>query len=176
MDTEQATQLVQAARRAIDLVEEYSECDPYNKVDKSNPWNNPEEMFAKLDAARNDVMAAWTEKKSGNESLGQDNNNEKQNELDDDGMRAVYLDMITDAFADVLDTLRQEEGGNLDVDVLVDCLQTGMDLLSSDEKELLMEEQEESHSVVDDDDDHETSLTPHEKRRIDLGFVVPVQS
>lgn len=84
------------------------------------------------------------------------------------------MDMITDAFADVLEDLRQKEGDSLDVDVLVDCLQSGIDLMTQEDKEFfLMSERSikiEDNDEPFEDDDEDGKLTPHELRRRQLGF------
>ena len=77
----------------------------------------------------------------------------------------MYVDLITDSFADVLDEMRKEEDVN--VDILVDCLQSGIELLSNEEVELMMEQEEDDMEA-----DDEESLTPHEQRRRELGFNV----
>lgn len=166
---EHASLFVEAADKAVAMVEEYSEYDPYDTEDPSNPWKNPEEMFARLDGARKDVMTALEKRGKDTRTPADDQLDHNDND-DEDTMRAMYLDMITDAFADVLDNLRKEEGGAMDLNVLVDCLQSGMDLLTADEKELLM--LQDNESLSDDD----SGLTPHERRRLELGFQLEVTS
>jgi len=98
--------------------------------------------------------------------------------------------MVTEAFADVLDNLRSEEGDDLDVDVLVDCLQSGLELMTQQDKELLLMSRQNSGEEWAEGDDGEgmdiaqdepgaspkpgpgRGLTPHEKRRRELGFHV----
>jgi hypothetical protein len=146
---DRATRLEQAATQAVELIEQYSEQDPQ---DPNSAWKNPQEIFEKLDVARKEVLAAWNDMQE-----SQNNTNEQ---IDESAFRALYLDMITDAFADVLDELRKDNA--VDVSVLVDCLQSGMDFLTSEEKELFLQ----------DDMEDEEELTPHEKHRRDLGFHV----
>lgn len=98
-------------------------------------------------------------------------------------LRMAYLDMITDAFADCLEDLRnrQNNAGNdddpINVETLVDCLQSGLDLLASNNRLLssLSETDFEFNDGGDDDgnrSDDDVKLTPHESRRRQLGFAL----
>ena len=136
----------QAASNAVALMELFSEQDPR---DQDSDWKNPQHIFEQLDAARREVMYAWNAIQVESQDV----------EVDETAFRALYLDMITDSFADVLDELRKDD--SVDVGVLVDCLQSGMDFLTSEEKELFMQDD----SVEEDDE-----MTPHEKQRRVLGF------
>jgi hypothetical protein len=162
---DQASRLEEAATHAMELIEKFSDRDP-SDADPSNPWRNPQQIFDQLDEARKEVVDAWkehSEKWKMPESATPG--------IDESAFRALYLDMITDAFADVLDALRNDNSGVVDVNVLVDCLQSGIDFLTSEEKELLLED--DSSSMVDVDDDEQ--LTPHEKQRRALGFDLEVK-
>jgi len=82
--------------------------------------------------------------------------------------------MITDAFSDVLEDLRTKsstEDDPIDVETLVDCLQSGLDLLNQGSKyysrslsETDFESGDGGGNVSGDE------LTPHESRRRQLGF------
>jgi hypothetical protein len=112
-------------------------------------------MYARLDQARQELQEAWNSVK------------EEKPQLDRKVIRtAMYIDLITDSFSDVLEELRNNE--DVDVAVLVDCLQSGLELLSTEEAELMMEEEEETG----ENNDGEEKLTPHELRRRELGFTV----
>ncbi len=130
---ERAARVEEAASKAVTLIEEFSKCDPSDES-PSNPWRNPEGIFKRLDQARDDLQAAW-------QSIA-----EEKPQLEQKVIRAaMYIDLITDSFQDV-----------------ADCLQSGLELLSSEEAELFLDPQ--------DDDDDEEQLTPHEQRRRQLGF------
>jgi hypothetical protein len=58
-----------------------------------------------------------------------------------------------------LEDLRANEAEDIDVDVLVDCLQSGMDLLSNEEKEFFMQDAEEVDKM---DESKSTDVTPHD--------------
>jgi hypothetical protein len=95
---------------------------------------------------------------------------------DKEGIRVAYIDMITDAFADVLENMRQQ-GDNenaLDVETLCDCLQSGLEILSTSHSKLLKTDFSFREDDYDDelDDDERTNKfeTPHESRRKQLGF------
>ena len=145
---DRTTRLQQAATNAVALMEQFSEQDPH---DPDSAWSNPNAIFDQLDAARKEVMDAWSDVQS-QAAIPHE-------EIDETAFRVLYLDMITDAYADVLDQLRKDDV--VDVNVLVDCLQSGMDFLTSEEKELFMQ---------DASMEEEGGLTPHEKRRRALGF------
>lgn len=112
-------------------------------------------MWTRLDQAREDLQEAWRSIEA------------EKPQLDRKVIRtAAYIDLITDSFADVLNELRTNEE-EVDVNILVDCLQSGIELLSSEEAELMMEEEEEEVAETEED-----ALTPHERRRRELGFKV----
>jgi hypothetical protein len=165
-----------AASKAIDLINKFSTC--YNN-DKNNSDgttnNNPEEMYHLLDLARNDIMVAWNRLQ--NVSSQQNNKQQEEestvrnyvateteaasttttttnmsNNVVD--LRPAFIDMITDAFGDVLDNLRQSE--EIDVSILVDCLQSGLEIMSSDvinDDEFLWTDDYDNTNVVNEEDD-----------------------
>jgi hypothetical protein len=51
----------------------------------------------------------------------------------------------------------------------VDCLQSGLDLMTNDEKDLFLQEVHGEFDCGDNGDDVD-ELTPHETRRRQLGF------
>lgn len=152
---ERAARVEVAASKAVALIEEFSQLDP-SDPSPSNPWRDPQDMFTRLDQAREDLQAAWRSIE------------EEKPQLEPKVIRAaMYIDLITDSFQDVLEDLRNSNE-DVNVDTLADCLQSGLELLSSEEAELMMEEQERNP----EDDDVEEQLTPHEQRRRQLGFKV----
>lgn len=178
---------------------------------EENPWNQPDDIFNALDTARTKLINAWDDLEQ--ECVRVKQREEEENVEDDDWsttknnktkkikdqqkqqlqqleesekIKVAYIDMITDAFADALEDMRQQEGDNLDVDVLIDCLQSGLDLMSKEEKELFLigelqrkasggdgdandKEEEEVERMVDKEE-YDTVMTPHERRRRELGF------
>lgn len=149
---ERAARVEAAASRAVALVEEFSQLDP-SDPSPSSPWRNPQDMWTRLDQAREELQEAWRSIEA------------EKPQLDRKTIRtAMYIDLLTDSFADCLEELRSTEDVN--VDILVDCLQSGLELLSSEEAELMMEQEEDSPN------DEEEQLTPHERRRRELGFNV----
>lgn len=149
---ERSVKIEQAVSHAIDLVKEFSERDPRDGDDK-NPWQDPQSMLDELDRAREGIVAASADTQEVS----------KSSMADEQDFRAAYMDLITNAFADVLDDMRNNNSEEeLNVDILVDCLQSGMDFLSGEEQEFLM---------MDDDEERleEGKPTPHEERQIQLG-------
>jgi hypothetical protein len=185
----ESTAVDAAATAAMDLVRELSERDPHDK-DETNPWRNPEQVFQQLDQARTGITKAWEELHAAAAALEEkDDNATKSNSSDmtkeplssssvnEDDLRAAYMDMITDAFADVLEDMRANEAEDIDVDVLVDCLQSGLDLMSQEEKEFFMQDNEELNNMDESEsNDVAVAVTPHELRRQELGFNMKIPS
>jgi hypothetical protein len=180
-----------AATAAIDLVRELSERDPHDK-DEANPWRNPEQVFQQLDQARTGISKAWEELHAAAAALEKTDTNaatvNSSSDMDitplssnvtasvnEDDLRAAYMDMITDAFADVLEDLRANEAEDIDVGVLVDCLQSGLDLMSQEEKDFFMQDNEELNTM-DESENNDVAVTPHELRRRELGFSMQIPS
>jgi hypothetical protein len=170
-----AAEVDEAATQALDLVRQFA----------TTSTNDPDQMYAELDRARTKVMNAWERLERLQQQAMKENNNAAPR-IQDDDVRPAFMDMITDAFADVLEDLRNKSNDeDLDVDVLVDCLQSGMDLLP-----LLTsssyEQGDFSWSNKDDDDDdnnndpsdsnldtncnNDDDDNPHEQRRRRLGY------
>jgi hypothetical protein len=179
--------LDQAAVHAAGLVQHfaYSVDDPYSTTTETNPWKRPDRIFQALRAARDDLLQAWKEleeQEQEQEQTSTSTTKKKTNEsarlLDPDQCRVLYMGMITDAFADTLETMRSDKSTEgINVDVLVDCLQSGLDLLTNDEQqELLWDDNGDNGAhdsdAMDDDDEEEELLTPHELNRRKLGLDV----
>lgn len=173
---EEASAVNEAVRKALDLVKQFSECDPN---DHQGPWENPDNIYQQLDQARTGITLAW-------EELDAVVTKDREADIattaaatttDKEKLRVAYMDMITDSFADVLEDLRQNaaKGDPLDVEVLVDCLQSGLDLLNMNgsiqlsEADFLWNEDDED-TMNENYNDDEDKLTPHERRRRQLGF------
>ena len=164
----------------MDLVRDFSERDPRDES-KDNPWKNPQSMLEQLHEARAKIVAAWGTNDDNNNNNNNNNNNKAAQDDDSDkniinsnnnNIRAAYMDMVTDAFADVLEDMRKNGSSNeeeLDVDILVDCLQSGMDFMSGEERDMLLMEMEDDNEGIEDEGD-EDKLTPHEERRQQLGL------
>ena len=122
-----------------------NDIENYSK-DGFRPSNN-------IDSTRTidlDMEANMDDGLNGNESGGDgeekdddssDTNNSSTPGTTDDGFRAQYMNTMTETFGDALEQMHQQ--GDVDVDVLVECLQSGIDFL-------------EPHEIVKT---HETSLS-----------------
>jgi hypothetical protein len=169
-----STRLDEAATKAFELIQEYAEVNDPHSEQEDNPWRNPEAIYKALDQARSELNQAWKEQqqqqnqpkpKSG--AAGEETKTEDIEEF-----RALYMDMITDAFSDVLENMRENPEEDIDVDVLVDCLQSGMDMLSPEERDGFFQALDD-----DDGDDLDDDETPHhELHRRELGLDVSVTS
>lgn len=146
-----------AAEEAIELVQSLSESHELVGADPQAAWR-------RLDAARQKLIDAWDDLdvalKSGGKPSGEGSSSAPKEDLEEDRVRVEYMDMITDAFQDVLEDLRQKQGDQLDVEALIDCLTSGLELLTQQDKEWLLDDQEPEMS----------DLTPHERRQRDLGL------
>ena len=146
-----------AATAAVNLVQKFADQDP---ADPTSCWQNPTRMYEQMDQARAAAMEAWKNLEQAKENADKSNNNNQGNvpviAQEQGDLRAQFMDMVTDAFADVLAEMKDSE--NVDLDILVDCLQSGIEILSQEDKEFLM------------DDAEEDTIPPHEERRRELGF------
>lgn len=145
----------------LDLIQTYAHHDPHDTSTETNnnPWTSPETLFATLDQARDRLKRAWEDLEDAIKTETHDPEAPPK-QMDEDRVKVAYMDMITDACGDVLEQMRHAEGDNLDVDVLVDCLQSGLELWTMEEKELLLESDEVG----------ESELTPQEARRRQMGY------
>ena len=174
-DEDTAARVDRAASKAFELIQEYADVeDPHSDSD-DNPWKNPKEMFKSLDKARSELNQAWADHQ---EFLAP--NSDQDNKKTSDGetavrnseeFRAMYMDMITDAFADVLEDMR-ESTEVIDVDILVDCLQSGIELLSVEDREGFFQDLEKDFE--NDMEDTNSGPSYHEIRRREMGLDVEV--
>jgi hypothetical protein len=171
---EASTRLDEAATKAFELIQEYAEVNDPHSEQEDNPWRNPEAIYKALDQARLELNQAWKEQQQSQpKSVAVVAAGEETKTEDIEEFRALYMDMITDAFSDVLENMRERPDEHIDVDVLVDCLQSGMDMLSSEERDGFFQALDDD----DDDDDLDDDETPHhELHRRELGLDVSVAS
>mmetsp|Transcript_8664 Transcript_8664/g.21748 ORF Transcript_8664/g.21748 Transcript_8664/m.21748 type:complete len:213 (-) Transcript_8664:344-982(-) len=168
--------LHEVSDRGVELVRMYASIDPTtttkdkNKQQQPNPWKDPETMLLQLKQVRDELTTAWNDLEKEQQKMCQSQNGseEQESEPDEEQLRVLYMDMVTDAFGDVLDQMRQQEAtaaaattrnsndgssGGIDVDLLVDCLQNGMEFLDpSDRNKQFFEGFDDDD---DDDDDEE---------------------
>lgn len=138
-----------AVAQAVDLLQELS------SLSRDDPaWQQPDQILSQLDQARTRLDQAWKESSQ---------LSEQQQQQPSSDFRAAYMSMVTDAFADVLENLRKNE--SIDVDVLVDCLQSGMEFMTQEDLAL---------AFLDEDDDEEEDI--HERHSRKLGFQVETEA
>jgi len=213
--------LHEVSDRGVELVRMYASIDPttttttkdtnkqqQQQQQQPNPWKDPEMMLSQLKQVRDELTTAWNdlEKERRKKRQSQNEDEEQESEPDEEQLRVLYMDMVTDAFGDVLDQMRQQEAtaaaattrnsndgssGGIDVDLLVDCLQNGMEFLDpsdrnkqffegfdddddddDDEEEDLMDEDEDD----DDNSDDMNGLTCHQLRQREIGYQSPSPS
>jgi len=163
-----------ATTAAVELVQNFSEQDP---SDSRSCWNNPVQMLEQLNMARARAMEAWKSlerAKNNEESVADDGATDPPSlhkNTNEQDLRAQFMDMVTDAFADVLAEMKDKE--NIDLDILVDCLQSGMDILSQEDREFLLDNDDDDDNEDDEDKNADTiTMSPHEIRRRERGFHV----
>jgi len=144
----------EAMTAAIELVKGFSEIDPHDITEEENPWKNPHGMLQQMKQARTKLNTAVQALKD-QDAL--ENAEPTPAVISDDEFAAAFIDLTCDAFADVLDDLRQND--EIDVDILADCLQSGMDILSMESRELFFDADEEEEPI-------------HQSRRRQLGYAV----
>lgn len=161
-----------AATTAVDLVTKFADQDP---SDPTSCWQNPTRMYEQLDQARDRALEAWkileqakktasaTEVMEQQQPQTQADNTAVHTKEQD--LRALFMDMVTDAFADVLAEMKDGEE-DIDLDVLVDCLQSGMEILSQEDREFLTTDE----NFGAEEEDVMVIPSPHEERRQELGF------
>eukprot|EP00751_Fragilariopsis_kerguelensis_P030440 CAMPEP_0170920668 /NCGR_PEP_ID=MMETSP0735-20130129/9358_1 /TAXON_ID=186038 /ORGANISM="Fragilariopsis kerguelensis, Strain L26-C5" /LENGTH=245 /DNA_ID=CAMNT_0011319667 /DNA_START=233 /DNA_END=970 /DNA_ORIENTATION=- len=187
-----------------DLEEEDEEGDRSTNTTTTNPWKNPQVIEEELNIARNELNAAWKNVKAERDAVTsaavteayevEEEEEEKKEDEDSDiaipeeEFRVLYMNMMTDAFGDVLETMNQESGQEgkptVDVDILVDCLQSGIDFLDPVEelnKRSYFDSLDYNFGEDDDDDNDddkmnddndEEGLTIHEMKQRSLGYLV----
>lgn len=154
----QSRKVEESIEKAINLIQSYTETD----------WRQqtPEQTLESLNAARNEITERW-------EILQKEMTATESVEMIEDRaaseqeIRIAFVDMITEAFGDMLHNMQTE---NVDIEALVDCLQSGLDMINA--KNLVDLAWCEDDDDDDDIEEEGTSLTPHEYRRRAVGFAV----
>jgi hypothetical protein len=180
---EESRAVEDAIQNALQLIRTYTE-------DPSDWRDTPEQIYQSLDEARNQLTSAWqnlqtavTESVVEEEGGGISSSNTKYNTEQE--IRVAFVDMITDAFADVLQHQHENSDdttSSFDVSTLVDCLQSGLDMMNITsvselawyDDDLSDGEDEEGGAVAADGTSN--PLTPHEQRRRAMGFPVPEET
>eukprot|EP00525_Craspedostauros_australis_P001901 CAMPEP_0198116980 /NCGR_PEP_ID=MMETSP1442-20131203/15927_1 /TAXON_ID= /ORGANISM="Craspedostauros australis, Strain CCMP3328" /LENGTH=200 /DNA_ID=CAMNT_0043774925 /DNA_START=169 /DNA_END=771 /DNA_ORIENTATION=- len=167
-----------AAEKAYQLIQDFARrYDGSNDMDddtstNDNPWKDPENMHVQLQSVRDELNKAWVEQ---SDRVATPSSKAGSRPPSGDDFRAFYIDLITDAFADSLQSM-QESGEEINLDVLADCLQSGIDLYDDRDRDLLHKEfgdfDNDAGSIDggDGNDDDETgAMTPHRRNQIEAG-------
>lgn len=145
---------------AWDFISRTAEQDP--DADGS-PWKNPAQVYQNLEEHRVKVFDALRKLRLVEE---EHETRIDQQKYDEEEVKAAYIDMVVSAFDDQLDEFKKK-GGEDDVDLLVDCLQSGLELWSRQDKDILVESQRESDG---DGGDQEGWASVHQRRQEMLGL------
>eukprot|EP00934_Nitzschia_sp_Nitz4_P000914 Nitzschia sp. Nitz4//scaffold49_size126201//90005//90538//NITZ4_003653-RA/size126201-processed-gene-0.74-mRNA-1//1//CDS//3329553182//914//frame0 len=164
-------ELAKHTQDAWDLINGYAKQEPPAKTtnknsSSENPWSDPETMLQELSSARENLVNAWTQVRD--EMVSSE---EKQStSVAPQDFRSIYMEKVTLAFGDVLEslaTIDHPETEQQRVDIMVDCLSSGVDLFTDSEKALWYR----NHTSDDSSDMDEDKETPHQKRRRERGFL-----
>jgi DNA-binding SARP family transcriptional activator len=156
-----------SSEAAVEMIQRYAAMDP---MDENSPWQNPQDIFEQLQQARSDIQTAW---KDFQDAVATEQSKTEKNacakSLSEDEFRILYMDMITDAFGDVLEEMRLQAGDKMDVDVLVDCLQSGMEFLEENERNSTSYFDSMTELPEEDEDDN-SSIPIHQRMQEFLGL------
>mmetsp|Transcript_16342 Transcript_16342/g.22774 ORF Transcript_16342/g.22774 Transcript_16342/m.22774 type:complete len:171 (+) Transcript_16342:141-653(+) len=156
---ERAAKYEEAAFKAATLAKEFGEKDPFDN-DSENPWHNVDNMFDQMRDAVKEVQ-----KYRRPDPVEQDENETDETE---DTFQEQYIEMMTEAFAEDIEEIREKSGEDVDVNILAECLSSGMEMFSKDEKDLFLEERLGGSEELSD------GLTPHQRRRQEIGHNVEI--
>jgi len=153
---ERAAKYEEAAFKAATLAKTFGEKDPFDN-DPENPWRDVDNMF---DQMRDAVKEVQKYRRPDPVSKDEDEIDES-----DDTFREQYIEMMTEAFAEDIEEIRGKSGSEdeVDVNILAECLSSGMEMFSKDEKVLFLEER------LGRSEESNDGLTPHERRRQEIG-------
>lgn len=158
----EAAAVDQAAERSVALLRQYASLPETSEV-----WQHPERILEELNDARTRLWDAWMALQGAMEEYQALCESVETPAVPEQDVRAAYIDMITDAFADVLEEMREKET-DLDIEILADCLQSGLELMTQDDRDLFRECW--AARETQDEDEEAQGLTPHERRRRQLGY------
>jgi hypothetical protein len=162
---EESRAVEDAIQNALQLIRTYSE-------DPSDWRDRPEQIYQSLDVARNQLTIAWQNLQTAVSMSVEEEGSTSSTEQE---IRVAFVDMITDAFADVL---QHQRDTTFDVSTLVDCLQSGLDMMNiTSVSELAWYDDDLSDGEDEEGGAADSSpLTPHEQRRRAMGFPVPEET
>ncbi|GKY96555.1 hypothetical protein MPSEU_000615100 [Mayamaea pseudoterrestris] len=162
---EQSAAVDKAAERSVELIRKFANMDPRDC--SNNAWKDPEQILQQLDEARTQLADAWDALQKAIDAHQAAATQTNKPRVSEDDLRASYIDMITDSFADVLEEMRHNET-DMDIEILADCLQSGLELMTQEDKDLFLE-------CIGRDENDNDMLTPHERRRRQLGYNVELE-
>ena len=142
--------LLVAASRASKLWNEYASIDPYQEVatiaGAKNPWGNPECIIMELNECRKEMALAWKDWHHATEasSSEEEDSSRSAGDTSDKDAQSLFLEMMTETFQDALEQMRilsssstansaVMEAEDLPLDILVDCLQSTIELFTKHE-------------------------------------------
>jgi hypothetical protein len=121
------------------------------------------EGFDALKKDQQDIKQAWQDYRA----AVQKNKDNAVPAIDLERVQADYLNKATDAFVKDFETLQNQP--DVDVDILVECLQSGYDGLTTKEQQWYWEAMLEDERGQSAEGDNE-AITPHERRRRFMGY------
>lgn len=190
LDEEQVAtlRLVKTTDQALELINSLS-----NQPQRFE--GDPGDLFDRMDEMRQNLQLAWKDVLEENNADSQvdDSSNKKGSKrgldskvqngsnMTEEEYRLAYIDTMTEVMAEPLDAMRQQHEQDqqaasgktaldMDINLIVDVLQSGIDLLDPDEKMLFLEELQAIVKDENDDDEIKPGQSIHMMRRKELGF------
>ncbi|CAJ1931431.1 unnamed protein product [Cylindrotheca closterium] len=182
--------LVETTDRALELI------DSLSNEPQRFEGDDPGDLFDKMDEMRQSLQSAWKDvlnDNDDNENDTDDSSNPRGSKRTRDGpseeeYRSAYVETMAEVLEAPLDAMRQQHeqdeqqstnGGkkavlDMDVDLIVEALQSGIDLLHPEEKMLFLEELQAIENEGEQDDNEATNKgeSIHMMRRKELGYDV----
>jgi len=155
----EASNVIKAIDEAWNFMEQTAKMDPRSP---SSPWTNPKSIFETLEDHRTKIRMAFSQLREA-QQLDKITDPKK---CEDDDIKMAYIDMMVSSFGDHLNEIKETDG-DVDVDLLADCLQSGIELWSQTDKIHFMAAIEGDEESQEDEDEH---LPVHKQRQQLLGL------
>ena len=166
VNPEHSAHLEECAGRALELMQQYVGGDEADDAFATDSGGVNKESFDSLLHIRKAMKRTW-------DNIQKEEKEDKTRikvprQANTDDLQTSYVDTMTDAFADSLEALRQQQeeaGKEVDVDILVEAMKSGIDLLNPEEKQFFLQE-------LEMDTQSEQDEPFHLQRRRELGYDV----
>ena len=142
VNPEHSAHLEECAGRALELMQQFvGDRDDADDAFATNSGGVNKESFDSLLHIRKAMKRTWDNIQK--EELQDKTRIKVPRQANTDDLQTSYVDTMTDAFVDSLEALRQQQeaaGEEVDVDILVEAMKSGIDLLNLEEKQFFLQE------------------------------------